>query len=80
MQLVYVEWRHSLNMNLSSSSSSTFSEVKIFVIMKYRKIPIISPGLIFVQKAFLVGLFLGGACFQRGLFLERILRFKMGWA
>ena len=25
----------------------------------YRKIPIISPGLIFVQKAFVVGLFLG---------------------
>ena len=25
----------------------------------YRKIPIISPGLIFVQKAFLLGLFLG---------------------
>ena len=25
--------------------------------MKYRKIPIISPGLIFVQKAFLLGLF-----------------------
>ena len=26
---------------------------------KYRKIPIISPGLIFVQKAFLLGLFSG---------------------
>ena len=28
-------------------------------IMDYRKIPIISPGLIFVQKAFLLGLFSG---------------------
>ena len=31
--------------------------------MKYRKIPIISPGLIFVQKAFLVGVFSGGLIF-----------------
>ena len=38
----------------------------------YRNIPIISPGLIFVQKAFLVGLFsgkliFGGACYWVGL-------------
>ena len=53
--------------------------------MTYSKIPIISPGVIFglfVQKAFLVGLFLvelifGGALH---LLLEGILRFKMGWA
>ena len=37
---------------------------------QYHKIPIISPGLIFVQKAFLLGLFLGklifrGACYQK---------------
>ena len=36
----------------------------------YRKIPIISPGLIFVQKAFLPGLFsgeliFGGACYRK---------------
>ena len=30
---------------------------------EYRKIPIISPGLIFVQKAFLLGLFLGELIF-----------------
>ena len=30
---------------------------------KYHKIPIISPGLIFVQKAFLVGLYLGQLIF-----------------
>ena len=30
---------------------------------KYHKIPIISPGLIFVQKAFLLGLFLGELIF-----------------
>ena len=38
--------------------------------LKYRKIPIISPGLIFVQKAVLLGLFLGelifgGACYWK---------------
>ena len=31
--------------------------MKTFII--YRKIPIISPGLVLVQKAFLVGLFSG---------------------
>ena len=31
--------------------------------MQYRKILIISPGLIFVQKAFLLGLFLGELIF-----------------
>ena len=36
----------------------------------YRKIPIISPGLIFVQKGFLLGLFsgeliFGGACYRK---------------
>ena len=41
--------------------------------MNYRKIPIISPGLIFVQKAFMVGLFSEGPiigenfAFQNGL-------------
>ena len=38
--------------------------------LKYRKIPIISPGLIFVQKAFLLGLFsgeliFGGSCYRK---------------
>ena len=32
-------------------------------VFAYRKIPIISPGLIFVQKAFLLGLFLGEIIF-----------------
>ena len=31
--------------------------------MNYRKIPIISPGLIFIQKAFLLGFFLGELIF-----------------
>ena len=47
------------------------------------QIPMISPGLIFVQrlqKAFLLGLFSGGANFGRDLLLEGILRFKMSWA
>ena len=47
--------------------------------VKYCKIPIISPGLIFVQKAFFAGLIFGRAYFRRGLLLEGILRFKMGW-
>ena len=48
--------------------------------MQYRRIPIIFPGLIFVQKAVMLGLFLrelifGGACYWREFFL-----FKMGLA
>ena len=31
--------------------------LNVLISFTYRKIPIISPGLIFVQKAFLVGLF-----------------------
>ena len=47
-------------------SGNTF-EVRI---CSYRKIPVISPGLIFVQKAFLLGLFSGelifrGACYRK---------------
>ena len=47
-------------------------------IVKYRKIPIISPGVIFVQKAFLLGLFSegfiigGNFAFQNGLGLKRV--------
>ena len=43
----------------------------------YRKIPIISHGLIFVQKAFFI---FGGAYFRRGVLLEGIFRFKIVWA
>ena len=39
--------------------------------LSYSKIPIISPGLMFVQK---------GGYFRRGLLFEGILRFKMSWA
>ena len=46
---------------------------------KYHKIPIISPGLNICSKGFFAGLVLGGAYFRRGLLLEGILRFKMGW-
>ena len=52
----------------------------LFIYVAYRKIPIIRPGLMFVQKAFFAGLIFGGAWFRRGLLLEGILRFKMGWA
>ena len=37
-------------------------------VSKYRKIPIISPGLIFVQKAFLLGLFSGELIFGRACY------------
>ena len=37
------------------------------------------PGPLFVQKAFLMTLFWVGVGFRRGLLLEGILRFKMGW-
>ena len=51
-----------------------------FVIYTYHKIPIISPGLIFVQKAFLMGLFSGRLNFGGALLLVENLHFKMGWA
>ena len=38
--------------------------------MKYRKIPIISPGLIFVQKALLLGIFLGELIFGGAYYLK----------
>ena len=45
----------------------------------YRKIPIISPGLIFVQKAFPVaGLIFGGAYFRRGLLSKGLFAFQNG--
>ena len=47
---------------------------------EYCEIPIICPGLVFVQKAFFAGLIFGGAYFRRSLLLEGILRFKMGRA
>ena len=48
--------------------------------VNYHKIPIISPGLIFVQKAVLLSLFSGELIFGEAYLLEGILRFKMGWA
>ena len=44
---------------------------------KYRKIPIISPGLIFVQTAFLLGLF-SGSLFLEGLIIGRNFAFQNG--
>ena len=44
----------------------------------YRKIPIISPGLIIVQKAFLVAYFWGGL-FPGELILGGFFCFKMSW-
>ena len=56
-------------------------EIFSFNLTVYRKISIISPGLIFVQKDVLLGLFSGELIFGGAyLLLEGILRFKMGWA
>ena len=41
--------------------------------INYRKIPIISPGLIFVQKAFLLGLFSDGLIIGRNFVLQNAL-------
>ena len=38
----------------------------------YRKIPIISPGLIIVQKAFLLGLFLGELIFGGAYYWKEV--------
>ena len=53
-------------------------KVIFFVVAIYRKIPIISPGRIFVQS-FLPGIIFGRAYFLRSSLLEGILRFKVGW-
>ena len=44
----------------------------------YREIPTVSPGLIFVQKAFLLGLFSGGVYFTEGLIIGRNFTFQNG--
>ena len=71
-------------MGLHSSAGRALQQAKIHhstATVTYRKIPIISPGLIFVQKAFnFAGLIFEGAYFRRDLLLNGILRFKMGWA
>ena len=56
-----------------------------YSLIGYHKIPIISPGILFVQKVLVVGLFFGelifgGLYYQKALLSEGILRFKMGWA
>ena len=59
-----------------ASSHAFFTSVKL---LKHRKIPIISPGVIilFAQKAFLVGLFSGELIFGMGLSAEGVLRSQM---
>ena len=49
---------------------------------KYRKIPVQSnnPWANICSKGCFAGLISGEAYFRRGLLLEGILRFKMGWA
>ena len=47
--------------------------------MHYRKIPIISPGLIVVQKAFLLGLFLGELIFGGAYYWREFCISKWVW-
>ena len=48
--------------------------------MEYCKVPIISPGVIFVQKVFLPGLFSGGGgLFSEGLVVGRNFAFENGF-
>ena len=49
----------------------------LLLVLEYCKIPIISPGLIFVQKAFLLSLFLG-ALLSDGLIIGRNFAFQNG--
>ena len=46
--------------------------------IEYRKIQIVSPGLIFVQKAFLLGLFSGELIFSERLIIGRNFVFQNG--
>ena len=46
--------------------------------LKYRKVPIISPGLIFVQKAVLLAYF-RGSLFSEGLIIGRTFAFQNGF-
>ena len=57
----------------------TATSQKQFLLL-YRKIPIISPGAYICSKGLFVEFIFGGAYFRRGVSLEGILRFKMGWA
>ena len=61
---------------VETSQNSNVSYCSWFI--KYRKIQIISPGLITVQKAALLGLFSGEFIFG-GAYLLGVLRLKMGW-
>ena len=55
-----------------------FSFLSPPTIKTYRKIPIqISPGLVCVQKAFLLGLF-SGSLFSEGLIIKRNFAFQKG--
>ena len=52
----------------------TIENKNTFPLSNYRKPPNISPGLIFVRKHFLVGLYMGrGAYIREGLYTDRIL-------
>ena len=75
---------HNHTINNWNSHARENKVLKVFLLgmihTYYSKIPIISPGLIFVQS-FFAGLIFGGAySFAMSFLLEGILRFKMRWA
>ena len=51
----------------------------MLMFVNYRKIPIISPGLIFVQKALLLGLFLGELIFGGAYYWKEFCVLKWVW-
>ena len=50
------------------------------LLLNYRKIPNISPGVYIFQRPFLRGLFLEGLIFGGAYVWREILRFKINWA
>ena len=56
------------------------SETEANNVTEYRKISVISPGIIFIQKAFLLGLFLGELIFGGAYYWKEfcVSKMKMG--
>ena len=67
------EWHGLIGLKTEKKTGLKFCQVLKLSLKKYRKIPMISPGLIFVQKAFLLGLF------SEGLVIGRNFAFQNGF-
>ena len=72
----YTNLLHKVQMrSLWATSRLSYYIILYYIIILYRKILIISPGLIFVQNAFLLGLF-WGSLFSEGLVIGRNFAFQ----